>query len=157
MKSCSLLLWRVLLITQYSKSTQQQDIRYQYYCLQFKGEAIFELTAFRVITHCKEIANIFSFTTTPTKDGIYWHRSELAYRMGQNFQPTIHVAFGTTAQHEGMFLQGNLQFFLIDGTYLCITNLISVTSGGMSVAALRGNNSAALIFIYSTNLLRLWE
>ncbi|XP_063674238.1 uncharacterized protein LOC134811375 [Bolinopsis microptera] len=79
-----------------------------------------------------------SFTDTANKDGIYWHRSDLAYRMGENFQPTMNIAWGSTPQYTGMFLQGNLQFFLADSVYIGITNLFQVAPGGLHVSALRG-------------------
>ena len=60
--------------------------------------------------------------------------------MGENFQPTMNIAWGGTAQYEGMFLQGNLQFFMADSVYIGITNLFQVSTGGLHVSALRGNN-----------------
>ena len=82
--------------------------------------------------------NIFSFGETPTGD-IYWHRSELAYRMGDDFQPSISMRWGNTPAYEGMILQGNLQLFLLDGTYVGQTNLFQTATGGVHVSSLRGN------------------
>ncbi|XP_063679708.1 SCO-spondin-like [Bolinopsis microptera] len=79
-----------------------------------------------------------SFGETPTGD-VYWHRSELAYRMGDDFQPTISMRWGNTPAYEGMILQGNLMFFLLDGTYVGITNLFQTATGGVHVSSLRGN------------------
>ena len=58
--------------------------------------------------------------------------------MGDNFQPAIHIAYGGIAQYPGMLLQGNLQIFSADGTYLGLTNLFQVVDDGLNVAALRG-------------------
>ena len=42
-------------------------------------------------------------------------------------------------QYEGLVLQGNLQIFSQDNTYIGIKNLFQVVPGGVHVAALRGN------------------
>ena len=76
------------------------------------------------------------FTETPSED-VYWHRSELAYKMGDNFQPSINMRWGSEPAYEGMILQGNLQFFLQNGTYIGSTNLFQTVTSGVHVASYR--------------------
>lgn len=80
-----------------------------------------------------------SFSTTPATNGIYWHRSKLAYRMGEHFRPSIYIRWGETKAYDTMVLQGNLQFFLQDKKYIGQTNLVQTTKDGMHVSSLRGN------------------
>lgn len=54
--------------------------------------------------------------------------------------------WGAKKQYEGMVLQGNLQIFSQDSTYIGIKNLFQVVLGGVHVAALRGNNTKTLIY-----------
>lgn len=58
--------------------------------------------------------------------------------MGEDFQPSIYIAWAGTPQYPGMLLQGNLQIFSNDGTYLGITNLFQVVDTGLNVASLSG-------------------
>ena len=65
--------------------------------------------------------------------------------MGENFQPIIFIEWGSVAQYPGMFLQGNLQFFIRSDaglTYIGMTNLFNVATGGLHISALRGNITA---------------
>ena len=62
--------------------------------------------------------------------------------MGEDFRPSINIQWGSVAQYSGMFLQGNLQFFINSDsglTYIGITNLFNVATGGLHISALRGN------------------
>ena len=65
--------------------------------------------------------------------------------MGEDFRPSINIQWGSVAQYSGMFLQGNLQFFINSDsglTYIGITNLFNVATGGLHISALRGNITA---------------
>jgi hypothetical protein len=80
-----------------------------------------------------------SFSTTPSSSGVYWHQSKLLYKMGDHFRPSIHIRWGEEPAYDGLVLQGNLQFFLQDKTYIGLTNLLETTTGRIQVAAMRGN------------------
>lgn len=81
-----------------------------------------------------------SFSASPTASGLYWHRSEQTYKMGDHFQPSIHIRWENENWSDSIVFQGNLEFFLEDSTLIGVTNLLQTKSGsGMQVAGLIGD------------------